>query len=158
MERRGNSYVYIAILAVSLFMVLWSLFMIPYFQSKLLPMIVGSIVLLLAAIGLWGEILTEREQNSPAGGEESQGLMTEETLGGYLANLSWLVGFLVGIYLVGYLLTIPIFVLSYMKRLGTGLMVATISSLITTAFIYGVFEMALELRLHRGLLFTWLGY
>jgi hypothetical protein len=84
--------------------------------------------------------------------------MARETWGGYLVNLSWLAGFLVGIYGLGYILSIPVFVLAYMRWLGTRWRGAVFSSIVSTVFIYAVFEIGLELELHRGLLFVWLGY
>ena len=44
-----------------------------------------------------------------------------------------------------------------MKRLGARWLTAVISTLLTTGFIYVVFEIALELKLYRGLLLTLLG-
>jgi hypothetical protein len=58
---------------------------------------------------------------------------------------------------VGYLIAIPLFVLFYMKRLGARWLTVVISTLLTTGFIYVVFEIALELKLYRGLLLTLLG-
>lgn len=151
----GNAIIYIILLVIALTMIVWSLFGIPYFQSRLLPVIIGSIVILLAGIGLRNEIWAEEKPE--IADEKGTGLMAQETWRGYAINLSWVASFLVGIYVVGYLIAIPLFVLFYMKRLGARWLTAVISTLITTGFIYVVFEIALELKLYRGLLLTLLG-
>ena len=148
----GNAYFYIGVIVVALFMIFYSLFGIQYgFQSKLLPVLIGGIAVLLAAIGLRNEIVIGHKQ-------EVTGLLAQETWRGYVVHLGWVVGFLLGIYFLGYLMAIPVFVLSYMKRLGTRWLTGLISALIATGFIYAVFEIALELKLYRGLFLSLLGF
>jgi len=67
-------------------------------------------------------------------------------------------GFFLGIYLLGFLIAIPLFILSYMKWLGTGWRVAITFTLIIPAIIYSAFEVGLHIDLYRGLLLIWLGY
>ena len=158
MKLRANSYVYIIIILLMLFVVLWSLLRMESFESKLLPLLFGSIVFILAVIGLGNEILAGGKPKTTA--TESQASKREETgerWGGYLANGSWLAGFILGIYLLGFIIAIPLFVLSYMKWLGTRWITAIIWSIVSPAIIYGVFEVALDVDLYRGLLLTWLG-
>ena len=160
MRLKGTAYVYLVIIVIVLFMILWSLFGMKYgYQSKLMPVSIGSLVILLSAIGLWQETKAARSSGTAATeGTGQPGVMGQETWRGYLLNLGWVVGFLLGIYLLGYLIAIPLFVLLYMKRLGARWLTAIISAVVTTGLIYALFEIALELKLYRGLLGGWLGF
>ena len=71
---------------------------------------------------------------------------------------AWIAGFVLGIYLLSFIIAIPLFMLSYMRWLGTSWRTTIIFTLLTPAIIYGAFEVALRIELYRGLLFTWLGY
>lgn len=154
MKLSGDARVYLFVLAASLFMIVWSFVGENYrFESKLLPVLIGSIVVLLAAVGLCNEV---RAQKTPKASSSVDSAFDQETWRGYLVHFGWLVGFLLAIYLIGYLLAIPIFLFSYTKRLGSSFLVAIASALIVTAFIYAAFVLALDVKLYRGLLFLWL--
>ena len=154
MKLNGDARLYIFVLAISLFTIVWSLLAVDYrFESKLLPVLIGSIVFLLAAAGLWNEV---RAQKTHAAASSLGSALARESWHGYLVHFGWLAGFLLAIYLVGYLLAIPIFLFSYTKRLGSGCRVAIASALTVSAFIYVAFELALDVKLYRGLLFLWL--
>jgi hypothetical protein len=56
--------------------------------------------------------------------------------------------------LMGFIIAIPLFVVSYMRWLGTRWRVATISALLMLALVYGVFELAIGIDLYRGIIFT----
>lgn len=147
MKSKANLYLYLVTMAIMLFTVLYSLFGMAEFESKLLPVMIGSVVLLLAGGGLLSEIRARAMQPEGA---------AQEPLPRSLVNLGWVVGFLLGIYLLGYVVAILLFVLAYMKWLGTGWHLAVAFAVLTAAFIYAGFEIGLQLQLYRGLLFGWL--
>lgn len=154
MKLTGDAGVYLFILTVSVFMIVWSLFGVDYrFESKLLPVLIGSIVALLAAMGLYNEVRTEKLHESASG---MDGIFAQESWRGYLVHFGWLAGFLLAIYFIGYLLAIPIFVFTYTKRLGSGFRIALVSAITVSVFIYVAFEVGLDVKLYRGLLFSWL--
>ena len=155
MKLSGNAGVYIFLQALAIFMIGWSLFAVDYrIESKMLPVLVGGLVLLLATVGLWNEARARRA-NEVA--ESAGSGSVRETWRGYLVHFGWLAGFLLAIYLVGYLLAIPIFLFSYTRRLGSGFLAAIVSTVMVSTFIYVSFELALDVKLYRGLLFLWLG-
>ncbi|MFC1971835.1 tripartite tricarboxylate transporter permease [Chloroflexota bacterium] len=156
----GSAYFYIVSLVFVLFLVLWSIFGMQWgYQSKLLPIVIGSICALIAAMGLYNEIRNARRGQRPGPEEEkSQLAMAKEPWHGYLRNMLWVVGFLTGIFFLGYLISIPLFVLFYMKRLGAGWLTAIISAVLATGFLYTMFEVFLDLELYRGLFLTWFGF
>lgn len=151
MKLKGNSYVLIAIMVIMLFVVLWSLFGMEDFASKLLPLIFGSLVLILAAILLRKEMQAAKEQETTVAKEEtSSSEATVVSWRRYLANFAWIIGFTLGIFLLGFLITIPLFILAYMKWLGTSWRTAVISAVLTTAVAYFGFERALQVDLYPG--------
>ena len=67
MKLTGNAYVYIAVLAIMTFIILWSVLVMKHLQSSLLPMLFGSIVFILAAIGLGNEIRSGKREAAVVG-------------------------------------------------------------------------------------------
>lgn len=158
MKLRVNFYFLIILMASMLVIIGLSLTMAA-FKSKLLPIMISSTVLVLAAIGLKQEISARDKPESATAAdkeEESGAEDTEKGLRSYLPVWAWLIGFALAIYLLGFLVAMPLFVLAYMKKNGIGWLMAIISAILTSVFVYGVFELALSVELYRGLLFTWL--
>ena len=60
MKLSGDARVYLFVLAIALFMVVWSLVTDYRFESKILPVLIGGIVILLAAAGLWNEVRAQK--------------------------------------------------------------------------------------------------
>ena len=159
MKLTSNAYLYIVILVIMLFVILWSLLGMEFLESKLLPLVFSGIVFILAAIGLGNEVLAGgKRKTGAAESEESRRAEGGERWGGSLLNLAWFGGFILGIYLLGFIIAIPLFILTYMKWLGTRWVVAIIWAIVAPAIIYGVFELVLGIDLYRGLLLNWLSY
>ncbi len=123
-----------------------------YFSAKVIPLIIAGISFSLAAIGLareiWGKARPEIIDETGGGAEAT------ESWSQYLVIGAWGVGFFLTIYLLGFFIAIALFVLSAMKFRGTRWWVAILFTIITPAFIYGLFELTLQIELYRGLLFT----
>lgn len=154
MKMRGNSYFLIVIMAIML-VIIYSSLQMHYFTSKLLPIIVSSIVFIIAALALKKEILSENGQNVTGNGEGLQATEgVKQTGRAYLITGTWVIGFLIGIYLIGFILAIPVFIFCYMKSHGIGWIKAITFAILTVAFIYGTFEYAVGITLYPGLLFS----
>jgi len=157
MKLRGDFYLFIVLISIMLFVVVWSLVSMKGLEAKLLPIIFSSAILILSAIGL--------SRNIKAGGQPDATLTegkavgnqeTAESWRGYLPHGVWVVGFSIGIYFLGFIISIPIFVLAYMKYLGRRWIVAIISAVLAPVVIHVAFERALEIDLYKGLILTWL--
>ena len=151
MKIRSDAYSYIAVMAIMLVFIGLSLGM-EYFSAKVIPLIIAGISFSLAAIGLAREIWGKAGPgiiNETGGGAEAT-----ESWSQYLAIGTWGAGFFLAIYLLGFFIAIALFILSSMKFRGTRWWVAVIFTIITPAFIYGLFELTLQIELYRGLLFT----
>lgn len=148
MKERESSYFLVVIMAVMIAVIIASLGM-ESAKSKMLPIIIGSIVFILAAIALCGEIFAKDKSGAIGTGTKEADLVWRS----YLMPGAWTLCFFFGIYLFGFIVTIPLFVLSYMKTQGTGWPMSIIFSVITIIFIYGIFEFGLKVNLYPGVIF-----
>ncbi|MFH0914788.1 MAG: tripartite tricarboxylate transporter TctB family protein [Chloroflexota bacterium] len=153
----GLAYVYIVIMVIMLVVIIFSLTM-PRLSSKLLPIIIGGLVLVLTAFALRQELTRAMPEAAATAEQKDEGKKSGGDLKGYLLNGTWLAGFALGIYTLGFLISMPVFVLAYMRWLGTRWRTAGIFAIVTSALIYGIFEQGLDIELHRGWLLVWLGY
>jgi hypothetical protein len=152
MKMRGNSYFLMVIMAIMLVIVGSSLRM-DYFKSKLLPILIGSIVFVLAAVALKQEIFPANRQ-AAAGIELRAGEKDKQRGRAYLIAWAWVIAFLMAIYLIGFFIAIPVFIFCFMASHGIGWIKAITFAIVTVAFVYGIFEFAVGITLYPGLLFS----
>lgn len=153
MKISPGSYVLMVIMAVALVFVGFSLRM-EYFSSKMLPLVFGSVVFLLAAFELSVELRRPaRTANNGTEDDTSTAVQAEVGVRSYLIFGAWALGLVLGILLFGLAIAPPVFVLTYMKTHGVRWLAAIIFAAITAGLIYGVMDMLLGIELYRGLLF-----
>ena len=71
---------------------------------------------------------------------------------------SWIVGFIVSVYLIGFPLTVPLFIFSYLKFQGdVGWLRTIVITVITWSLFYAVFQRLVHLQFESGALQNWLG-
>lgn len=152
MKVKGSSYFLMVIMLVALFVIGWSV-TTEHPQARLLPLLISSSLIILAIIGLGNEMVAEKRQPTTGSGEAAG-----EEVRPYLLNGGWVAGFVLGIYLLGFMVALPLFTLFYVRWLGARWLTAMVSAVVFTAVIYGLFELALKITLYRGWLLTSLGY
>ncbi|MBI2831877.1 MAG: tripartite tricarboxylate transporter TctB family protein [Chloroflexi bacterium] len=153
MKLKGSSYCYIGVMGIAAAVIILALPM-ESLKPKLLPLILGGIVFVLSAAGLWRDLFV---QNNKPDGETKKDVDSEVAdarLGGYLAIGVWIAGFFLAIYLVGFTIATLLFVLAYIKAHGAKWLTAIIFTIITLAVVYGVFEVVLKMSLYKGLFFA----
>ena len=157
----GLAYFYIIIIAFILLQIVLAVPM-RFLSSKLVPLAVSLPLFVVAVIGFIREV--KRHGNSEAEMEtdtnEDEGGIAPKLHGlkAYLPITGWVVGFAVGIYVIGMVVTIPVFILSYMRTHGIGWRTSIIASAVTTVTVWSLFELVLYIDLYRGLLFDALGF
>ena len=158
MKSKGNAYFLIIIMVIMLAIIIQALRM-EFYTSKLLPLILGTTVFILAAIGLAQEFMAERKPEAPPDTAAPVDVVdkVEPGLRQHLPIASWIFGLALAIYLFGFIITIPVFIIAYMKSQGVRWLITILSAVLMTAFIYGGFAVLLRVELYRGLLFSWLG-
>ncbi len=154
MKIRGDYSVLIAIMAIMLVFIVLSL-RLEFFAVKRIPLLVAGSTFILAAIGLAKEILArDKPEISNTGAETSRGEGIRERWGLYVVIGALGVALYLTLYLLGFFIAIPLFILSAMKLGGTRWWVAAILAILVTAFIYGLFDVILEVDLYQGLVFS----
>jgi hypothetical protein len=145
MKTKHGAFFTILIMLFSLGIVLGA-FTYPYQAARRIPIIVGIAVFALATIALIRELWSKKEESS--GAEEEPSLIS------YWKTGAWVCGVGLLIYLVGFLVALPLFIIVYLKLNGTGWKRSTIVAVITTGVIYGLFELILKFELYRGVFFN----
>lgn len=133
-------------------------------KARLLPLVVGIPTLIFSILALIGEIYPKLLRlldvsliDYTAGGlvkeEESLGKPKDTTR--QVLNLSlWLTGFFILVYLVGFLISIGVFGLLFLKVYGkVGWLKAIVVTAGTWGFIVGMFEVFMKVELFQGVLF-----
>lgn len=151
MKGRSNLYSYIVALAVmTLFLIL--VIGLEYPKAQHVPYIAVSLGLAATIAGLLRAVLIKEELVTALRSDEAS-METEEGLRGWRKHmvLVWLVVVYVTFAVFGIVIGTGIFVGSYMKFYGARWWVAILFTIITPAFIYLLFKVALGLYMYNGL-------
>lgn len=117
-----------------------------YWESSLFPLLIGGSCFVLLAIELCLE-LSAKDRTASAEQPDIQ------TGGSSFTNvMAWVSAFVIGIYLLGFLIAIVIFVFSYLKLRGRGWWVSAATSVTTVVVLYCIFKFGLALDLYGGLI------
>ena|SRR5688572_30864950 len=105
-------------------------------------LVLGSLGVLLA---VWQLVLELRRKNGAVERSPLESPVAEaENKWGNVEIWSWIVGFYLLIVLIGFMITVPIFVLAYSKFYGARWALSIMLSAIAWGFVYGVFEKILH--------------
>lgn len=122
--------------------------------SRAVPLLAGIVT-----VGLLCVELFKRVRPGGAAGTSRRAHATQQKRpnGGTAAEWQVLLSILLlvaGIYLTGFFVTIPLYLIGTITLLGgKTLRIAVVTGVLTTAAIYGVFEVLLSYRLFPGVLF-----
>jgi len=158
MKMRADTFFIMAIMGTML-VAIWDLLRMEQVYAKLVPLILSSVVFVLAAVALAKSVLPKSRTGTVVFRDDTdEREEARSSLRGYMAAGLWTIGFVLGIYLLGLTVAIGLFVFSYTKSHGTGWLMSAILTVFTLGFAYGIFGLALGMGLYKGLLFIWLGY
>jgi hypothetical protein len=121
----------------------------PIMRAKATPLVICPIILVLSAVQLVYEIRGGKKQTSI---EESMIVDRAETSKmSYLKEFAWAFGFVVAIFLVGFLIL-------YMKAHGAEWRVIIPITVLLTTACWAIFSLLLQASLYPGLILTLLGW
>lgn len=120
-------------------------------DAMLFPYILGAFGLALLA----GQIVREARGARQAASEEEPG-RASFNLGAYLPGIAWLLAILPMIYLVGYLITVPLYMFLYLKLHGERWLLCIAVTLLVGLVLYFAFIVALGIPFYEGLLFSYI--
>jgi len=125
-----------------------------YFEALLAPLLLSIAIFILAAIELRKELVSEDKTTQGVANTIPMGRVQDRTaLRRFGMALGWMGGLILGIYILGFFLSILLFAFTYVKLRGRDWLRATIFAVSLTLILYLIFEMGLRSQLFRGLLF-----
>jgi len=140
--------------AILAFLVVIDIYSLEYpFEARLFPWVIGIPATILMAV----VVLKETFRKRPAAREDALGPQSErkpESLRAHAEIIAWMAGFLVMIYLAGFLAGIPLFVFFYLKTNGMSWIRSLALAVGFFIIIYGVFSLGMKMRLFPGLIYT----
>jgi len=128
----------------------------PYLQAKLSVLFAGGLVLVLALVQLMREIRRKEPPTDKPGADQKEAERGASAMQ-YGLEATWMAGFGLTIYLLGFIIAIPLFTCAYMKSHGTRWATSIITAVLMVAFCYGIFSLVLDMKLYPGEIFIRLG-
>jgi hypothetical protein len=132
-------------------------------QARLYPYAIGIPMIILAIIQVVLDLRgVQRKQASdaaPVDFQFTQNVDPEVARKRTINIFAWILGFFVGIYLLGFPITIPLMVFTYLKfQSSEKWVLSIILTLAAWLVFYGLFVKLLVLPFPDGKIFTWMGY
>jgi Tripartite tricarboxylate transporter TctB family len=151
MTKKGGTYFTIFILAFALFFCVYSL-TFGQIKTKLLPLAVSVLTLILAGIQLGTELVKKRRaQEEKDLNETGKGSNRKDDLHFYVTYFIWSLGLILGIYLLGFLISIPIFIFSFLLLHGQKSYKSALTAAIMTISLYVVFVLIFKIDWYEGI-------
>jgi len=159
MESKGNLVFSIFLLAIAGYAVFsashWS------FKTGFFPLAVAIPLIILVLLHLVLEILggTEKSTRPAVAAEFANDVAPEVARRRVVETFSWIAGFILLVFLVGFPAAVPLFVVSYLtlqSRIGW-LQSITLTAA-TWGFFYYVFQRLLNLQFEAGVIQSWMGW
>jgi Tripartite tricarboxylate transporter TctB family len=128
------------------------------FKAALFPLAVSTPLLILTAIELFRVITakTETDQVPSVDLDFSSDVSPEVASCRVAIGFSWIVGFIAAVYLIGFPLTVPVFIFFYLRFQGGVTWVGAIAvTAITWAGFYLVFQRLVHIPFEPGALEVW---
>ena len=130
------------------------------FQTALFPLAVSIPLLILAAVQLLQLICgrVDAAEGDTVDLEFASDVPPEIARRRALAAFAWIAGFILCVYLVGFPLTVPLFICAYLKlQSDVGWLYSVLSTALTWTIFYGLFQRLVHLQFEQGALQAWLG-
>ena len=130
------------------------------FNAALFPLSVSIPLLILAATQLWQLLLGKAEMIDSAAVdlEFSSDVPPEVERRRVIRAFSWIAGFILCVYLIGFPLTVPLFICFYLRfESAVGALPAIAATAITWVMFYGLFQKLVHLQFEQGVLQAWFG-
>jgi hypothetical protein len=126
------------------------------FEARLFPVVIGIPAVVLLLVQIIRDVLHKEHGEGRLSGEGQEALSSSRTMSAYVWFGVWVVGFLLLIYVFGFLIAIPLFVFTYVKLHGRGWLYSLCVAVGMIMLIYGIFTLGMKMHFYPGLLFSWL--
>ena len=123
-----------------------------YWESMVLPLTVSSLIFIIAAVEVGREL---HRKPKP---ETTIQIKSHKENGVELRRLclilGWAAAFMFSIYLLGFIIAIPLFTFSYLKWRRRSWLTAIVFCIVMTFLVYGIFTLGLRVPLFKGVIFS----
>jgi hypothetical protein len=130
------------------------------FNAALFPLSLAIPLLVLASIQLLQLWLGKEDiiESAAVDLEFSSDVPPEIARRRVISAFAWITGFIVSVYLIGFPLTVPLFVCCYLRfESSLGALPTIAATAMTWAMFYGLFQKLVHLQFEQGALQAWLG-
>jgi len=130
------------------------------FNAALFPLSVSIPLLILASTQLWQLCLGKEEAIDSAAVdlEFASDVPPEIERRRVIAAFAWIAGFIFSVYLIGFPLTVPLFICCYLRFASdVGALPTIAATALTWAIFYALFQKLVHLQFEQGALQAWLG-
>ena len=130
------------------------------FKAALFPLSVSIPLLILAGTQLLQLLVgkTETSESAAVDLEFSSDVPPEIERRRVITAFSWIAGFILCVYLIGFPLTVPLFICFYLRfESDVGALPTVVATAITWATFYALFQKLVHLQFEQGALQAWLG-
>ena len=121
-------------------------------EAYLVPLVLSGLIIALGIVQLAREFFAKGETHLAEEEEKAQGNGKVTNLREFSSAVGWLVGFSLSAYLFGFLITIPLGTLIYLRSRGRTWLQSVCVALTIGGFVYGMFEIGFQFYLYRGLI------
>lgn len=122
-----------------------------YWESIMLPLAVSCLILVLSVINLVKEIIgfTRQAKKETTIGKSENGIYLRR----FGVASGCIAGLMLGIYLVGFYIAVPLFALTYLKLRGQSWLGSVVFAIVMLGIVYGIFNFTLNATQFKGLIF-----
>lgn len=155
--RRSKINVYLLVTIIIISLVFGGVsFTYASMKMKLLPLIVCGLIFILSAIELIKEVSNRKKTigEAPLTAKELEvSAEAGSDIRGDMVGFAWFVGLVIAVFLIGFLISIPLFILAYLKLCGYKWRTAIITSIVMITVVYLIFVQLLQADLYNGIFF-----
>lgn len=165
MKIKPSSYMLMLILAFALYMGIYAL-TYSSLKARLVPLAASTLILVLGSIQLAKEVETARKEKSERKVDSNDDDIDDRysrdsmakanipnAMKAYLVFFGWLFGLVAFIYMLGFLVAIPLFIALYLKIIGRSWLGSLVPAVIAVVVVYFLFIDTLHVELFPGVLF-----
>jgi len=132
---------------------IWQSITFKYFDAMLLPLLSFITIFVMSIFEL---ALKHRRKAKPPTTKDREQLKikAKSELSKLIVLFGWVGGFIIAIYLIGFKISMFLFILSYLKVQGRNWVITLIYAIIVTGLTYCLFELVMKLKLYNGIIFS----
>jgi len=156
MKMKGSSYFFLVLVLLGIVLIyvtfrLTGLTQVQTTYARLLPMIMSIGLAVFAALGLFVELRKRATEEGPAGEEETGERRAEAKR--EMETIAWVIGYLVLIYIIGFVLGSFLWVGAYFKAHNHGWITTIGWGLVSAMLLYLCFDFLLGVDLYEGVFY-----